>query len=312
MTTRIVALLLVAGCAPDLSLLSDQASFAGSGTNGDPAPAAGSSNGGASSTGGSMGQIGGEAGDSADVPSAGAPPADGGGGSAGASSKPCVTSGAEICNAKDDDCNGVVDEGCPGGVSTTFSKDLDALGDSPGGAPFTDDCKDGELLGGVDVAMGAFLSQIRGICRSLSLEQSTNAEHGYKVKLSNDRPLTAHPAASTDTQTQLACPEDEALVGLRIGEQYYTFSDHSERPVIARVWLTCAKLVLTETQGKLGVSWVGAKELAPASGAIADGTAWLVSAHAPAGLVASRLLGASGNWVDRVGFGVSSLAVVIK
>ena len=46
--------------------------------------------------------------------------------------------------------NGVADEGCPAGIATTFQKDLPLLGDSQGGMSFTDDCKDGEVLGGVD------------------------------------------------------------------------------------------------------------------------------------------------------------------
>jgi hypothetical protein len=76
-------------------------------------------------------------------------------------------------------------------------------------------------------------------------------------------------------------------------------------PLMPRLGLSCAKLVLTDVAGKLSVTWIGAKELAPASGSIVNGTAWLVSANAPEGLIASRLLGASGSWIDRVGFGAA-------
>jgi hypothetical protein len=223
-----------------------------------------------------------------------------------------MVTGAESCNAKDDDCDGVVDDGCPGGLTTTFEKDLQALGDSAGGVAFTDDCKDGEILGGITLAMGAFLSQASGVCRSLSLEQSPNAVNGYRVVLTDDRALAPHPASTTDGLTALACPENEALVGLRLAQQHYTLSDNSSVPVTSRVWLTCAKLVLVERDGKWGVTWEGQKELAPASGSIANGTAWLESVSAPAGLVASRLLGTSGSWIDRLGFGVSRVDVVLR
>jgi hypothetical protein len=223
-----------------------------------------------------------------------------------------VPTGTEQCNDRDDDCNGVIDDGCPGGVTTTFEKDLPLLGDSSGGSAFSDDCKDGEALAGMHVAMGAFLSQARGICRAISLELATNAEHGYRVKLSDERALPPHPTSSNDTETPLTCPEDEALVGLRLAQQHYALGDGTSVPVTTRVWLTCAKLVLSDSSGKLSVTWTGAKEQAPASGSFANGTAWLVSSMAPEGLVASRLLGTSGSWIDRVGFGVSRLGIELR
>jgi hypothetical protein len=302
---------LASGCSSDSGLF-DDTSFAGVNSGGKAATspnATGGTGGEATSGGSSASGTGGNAttgGDSNDMP-----PSDGG--AAGAPSpSPCVVTGIESCNAKDDDCNGVVDDGCPGGVTTTFEKDLQLLGDSAGGAAFTDDCQDGELLAGVELTMGAFLSQIRGVCRTISLELSQNAEHGYQVTLGTDHALSAHPATSVDTPTTLSCGAHEAVVGVRLAEQYYGLADSKSVPVISRVWLTCAKLVLTDVAGKLSVTWSGAKELAPASGSIANGTAWLVSANAPEGLVASRLLGASGSWIDRVGFGVSRVGVVMR
>lgn len=303
----------LSACSPDLSLLSDQASFAGvpdeaqGGSTAGAAPSGGS--GGASATGNSGGDNPASAGDGGSAE----PPAEGGAaGAAPVLPAPCVPSGTEQCNGRDDDCSGVVDEGCPGGVTTTFEKDLPLLGDSSGGSAFSEDCKDGEALAGVHVAMGAFLSQARGICRAISLELATNAEHGYRVKLSDERALPPHPTSSNDKETPLACPEDEALVGLRLAQQHYELGDGTSVPVTTRVWLTCAKLVLSESSGKLGVTWTGAKEQAPASGSFANGTAWLVSSMAPDGLVASRLLGFSGSWIDRVGFGVSRLGIELR
>ena len=300
--------LLLSGCSPDLSLLSGDSSFAGVGSGDDPTSTAGT--GGAASGGGTGDPHAGAAGESATGGDGEGPPNSG---AAGAPSPtPCVATGAEICNAVDDDCNGIVDDGCPGGVTTTFEKDLPVLGDSIGGAAFTDDCKDGEVLAGAAVTTGAFLSQISGICRPISLELSPNAEQGYRVTLGTDRTLVAHPETSNDTPTTLACPENEAIVGVRVAEQYYSVSYSKTVAVISRIWLTCAKLVLDKSDGKLGITWTGAKELAPASGSIANGTAWLVSANAPDRLIASRLLGASGSWIDRVGFGVTRIEVVVR
>jgi hypothetical protein len=307
-----VVLALLSGCSGGSNLFDDGVSFAGSGNAGAAATTGGSDAAGGAAIGGAA-TGGAPLGGAEGVADGGAsePPASAGAGGA-PEPAPCVATGPESCNGADDDCNGVIDDGCPGGITTTFAKDLPLLGDSPGGAAFTDDCGDGEVLAGVGVTMGAFLSQIHGLCRPLSLERSDNAEHQYQVSLGDVRALTPHPGASPDWPTRLVCPNDDALVGIRLAQQYYGASDGKAVAVTSRIWLTCAKLVLNQHGEELGVTWEGAKELAPASGSIANGTAWFASSHAPEGLVGSRLLGTSGSWIDRVGFGVSQLKVVLK
>lgn len=309
--TMVMALL--SGCSGGAGLFDDNVSFGGASSAGASATTGGSNH-----AGGSLATPGGAA-PGGTAPGGAAGDADGGAseppasaGAGGAEPVPCVATGAETCNGSDDDCNGVVDDGCPSGITTTFAKDLPLLGDSPGGSAFTDDCGDGEVLAGVGVTMGAFLSQIHGLCRPLSLELTQNAEHQYQVKLGDVRALQPHPGASPDWPTRLVCPNDDALVGIRLAQQYYTPSDGNAVAVTSRIWLTCAKLVLKAHGDELAVSWEGAKELAPASGSIANGTAWFASSAAPEGLVGSRLLGTSGSWIDRVGFGVSELKVVLK
>ena len=44
----------------------------------------------------------------------------------------CVPSGAEICNGIDDDCDDVIDEGCPGALSWVAGNDCTLLGRSNG------------------------------------------------------------------------------------------------------------------------------------------------------------------------------------
>ncbi len=295
------------GCSSEFEgALFDNSGLAGSAASGASAGGAGGASGG-----GAAPVPGGEAGSSGNAP--GDRGGEAGAGGAGPAPTPlCEPRGPELCNDRDDDCNGVIDDGCPGGISTTFEKDLPALGDSPGGEAFTDGCKDGEVLGGVEVAMGAFLSQVRGTCRTLSLARSENAPSGYCIKLADSTSLDAHPKATNDQPISLSCPENEALVGLRVSQQYVTLLDGQVVPVIPRVWLRCAKLVLVDSDAGYEVTWEGIKELAPASGSVANGTAWFASAEAPKGLVGSRLIGASGVWVDRMGFGVSRLAVVLR
>jgi hypothetical protein len=318
----VVASPALGGCSPNLGQLDSQTGFGGASDELGDGYAGSQTRGGASAgratgsgaagavagaqTAGGAEPVLGAAGETAMEDTTGA---GGAGGAVTMLVDPCVAHGSEQCNGRDDDCNGVVDDGCPGGVTTTFANDLALLGDSAGGSAFADDCKDGEVLGGINVAMGAFLSQVRGVCRTLSLELQAGASHGYAVKLGDDRALAAHPQSVPDELVPLSCPQNEALVGLRLAQQHYGVGDGKSVPVTTRVWLTCAKLVLDEIDGKLSVTWTGARELAPASGSIADGTAWLISSSAPARQAASRLLGASGSWVDRIGFGVSQLGV---
>lgn len=309
----LAALLALVSCSPDLSLLSDDVTFGGgdaggaasggshAGVAGKPTDAGGDNAGGASDgppPEGGAGALPEGGADSGGVPSAGAAPV-------------CMPSRAETCNGKDDDCSGAVDEGCPSGVTSTFDKALPALGDSPGGDVFADDCKHGEVLGGLNVRMGAFLAQVQGICREVTLALSSSEPLGYAVQLSDVAPLPPHPTTNEQTQTMLACPDNEAMVGLKVSEQHVTVGDNLSATIIPRVWVSCAKLTLVKREDdSLAIDWAGLKELAPASGSIADGTAWYASAVAPQGLVATRLHGASGSWVDRVGFGVSKLEVV--
>jgi hypothetical protein len=160
--------------------------------------------------------------------------------------------------------------------------------------------------------MGLYLAQISGICRSVSLELSPNADHGYKVTLDAERALDAHPTTTTSKPVRLVCAEDEAIVGMRLAQQNYAPADGPSAPVTTRIWITCAKLMLTGTADQSQLSWTGAKEQAPVSGSLANQTAWFVQASAPDKLVASRIIGASSERVERVSFGVSRLNLLTR
>jgi hypothetical protein len=234
------------------------------------------------------------------------------GGSAG-TPPACVPSGkAETCNGVDDDCNDVIDDGCPGGISTTYVKDLELIGDSYGGSPFTEDCNAGEVLGGVSFAVGGYITQIKGVCYSLELRPNSNADQGYEVSLVKPRELPPHPATTSDPIKALTCSPGEIVVGLRLSQQRLDFNG-TEGIITPRAWLTCARLVLQKVESGLKVAWEGPKEIGPVSGGLANEyTNWFVETKVTAPLVASRLRGQSGSFIDRAGFGVSELKVVYR
>jgi hypothetical protein len=241
----------------------------------------------------------------------GAPSAGAGGSAPTAGAAPvCVPRGAEVCNGFDDDCNGVKDDGCPSAASTTFVKDLPALGDSPGGSVFTDDCKDGEVLAGIELGIDNFLARVSGICRKMQVQLRADAPGQYNVVLTDESSLAPHPESTPDKAQKLACMDNEALVGVRIGEQTFVTNGVTQT-LIPKVWISCAKLTLSKQGNAFAINWEGKKELAPIAGSYANNMAYFAESNAEAGTVPTRLLGASGSWIDRVGFGVSTIQVIV-
>lgn len=302
----------LSGCIPNLDELHQGEAVEGNELSaGSHAGVAGGSGVSGASSGPDAGGAGGAAGTAGSVTagaaSAGAPGA--GSGGATPTEPKCEPQGAEICDGEDDDCNGVVDDGCPSGLSTVFDKDLPEIGDSPGGSKFVDDCSDGAVLGGIKLGVDGFLGQVQGICRKLTLQLSPNADSGYEVKLSSDVTLAAHPPTTENPVVTATCPENETLVGLRLSQQNTTLAGGAMAVIIPQVTLSCAKLTLSKQGDGYVVSWEGKRELAPVSGTHANNMAWFVETVVTSGTVATRLGGASGSWIDRLGLGISKVVI---
>jgi hypothetical protein len=154
------------------------------------------------------------------------------------------------------------------------------------------------------------LGQVKGVCRKLVLERSSDATSGYAVKLTGDAVLAPHPTSSESPVTQAMCNENETLVGVRISQQHTTLADGSPIAVIPQVTLSCAKLTLSkQADSSYVMSWEGKREMAPVTGSDANGTAWFAETLVPSGSVATRLGGASGSWIDRLALGVSHVVI---
>ncbi len=288
---------------------------------------------------------GGSAGDAAgsggDIQLGGASPANvagGGGASAGASASPAGTAGqtnvggssagggstgaagaapvcvkhTEICNGLDDDCNGVIDDGCPSALAWTIQGDRPQLGDSTGGSLFGDQCDAGEVLTGLKTAFGQWLDQVRGVCSRMAITADTSkSPFSYKVELNGARELLPHPETTTSAMGELNCPTNQALVGLRVSEQPSDPTLAASSIVLPRIWISCAALTLKGQPGSYTVDWQAPIEFGPLSGAVANDTAWFAKDATPAPQVPVRLTGSSGLWVDRVGLATGSLQVVL-
>ncbi|HYP88169.1 MAG TPA: hypothetical protein VEQ59_08445 [Polyangiaceae bacterium] len=323
---NVYLLLVVAtgGCVPDLDhlnnvdeppFMADEPGLAGSAGRASTPSSGGVAGGGTSGGVGGITSGGGSGGGSTDVGSGGNAGGSGGAALVGSSGMPsadggagCIPSGGEACDGADNDCNDVIDDGCPQGVSTVFESDLPVSGDSSGGSAFGEDCAGGEILIGARFAMGPFLTQAQGICGKIELSLRTDG--GYDVTTSEGSMLAAHPETTQDVQTSLSCRAGEAVVGLGISQQNAQ-SDTGTFIVIPEVWLSCAKLSLVQTDSDYYLDWQDAYDLDSLFGTMSDDSAWYEYSEVPAGQVATRFKGASGAWIDRMGFGVSSTLVTL-
>ena len=257
------------------------------------AAAGGSAGSGGSATGGASGVAGGA-----------------GSSSSGGSEGVCAQLSEEVCDGIDNDCDGMIDDDCVAPLSVVFQQQLPAFGDPNGGGPFSEDCPRGQVLAGFQARMGSHLTQIQGICREVSVMPTESAPLGYALTLRAAAPLPAHPEMSTDPISTLLCDAGEALVGFRVALADIPFGDaDGKATVITRLWVSCSKLLLVQRpNGAIAIEAAAvSQELAPACGSMAKDGAPLATSTAPKGSLLTRLFGASGLWVDRMGTGVSDL-----
>jgi len=219
-------------------------------------------------------------------------------------------SAPEVCNGLDDNCNGIIDEGCPIALSIGAPAGQVVLGASTGGMNFDDACGQDEVLAGLEALAGAWLDHVRGVCRHFELAvDKTAPRYRYRLKSSGTtRALALHPTTTTTPNlTAFVCPDDRVMVGLRVSQQAY-----STFLVMPKIWVICAELTFdTDTGDAPRGSWQNAFELGPLSGYyVSDAGESVLASNAPEGRsVPVKLVGSSGDWMDRIGYGLAELSV---
>jgi len=237
--------------------------------------------------------------------------AGGGGGSAGGSS--CAT--AELCNGADDNCDGVVDEGCGFTVTWSAGADLLALGESPGGIAFNDACATGDILVGFRVNMNGWLTGLGAVCQTVSILPDAKKSPPYKVALRAQTDLAFHltddPHQNLLVETVL-CPD--GYVVSSVGALPHT-DDLTKARYLVQFSLTCSLPVVGGSVGSLVLQLSPTGRTVPANSPVLCGgcspenglTRFIEQGQLP-----TRLTGASAEWVDRFAIGQSQALITPK
>jgi hypothetical protein len=222
----------------------------------------------------------------------------------------CRKLGEEVCNGADDDCNGVVDEGCDYSVVWTSQPDGAALGHTAGGVAFLSPCPDGSVLTGMRLGFGESLNQVSTACSQIGLGvATTNGVVTFSLTLGPRFTKGFAPSVTQDPTNQLYdmfCPDGliaSTLEGV----------DDPTRHILA-VRMRCAPpVVSTQMVGAvLDVDLTQEQALAPVSCVTCPATPnYTFTSSVPGGQIAKRLFGGVGASVNRVGFG-TSIATVAK
>jgi hypothetical protein len=220
----------------------------------------------------------------------------------------CQPLGPEVCNGGDDDCNGVIDDGCAITVQWSAQSQSPILGHDTGGVDFQAPCPQGAVLAGLKVGMGDWLNMVAAACRPLSLVVDS---HGTPTVagLGSELDTSYAPANSTDMKNQmhsLLCPTGSMLSGFD-----GTTSTASARYIYG-IQVRCAPPIVTTVDGANLVTPDVSREQAVGPvlcvGCAAT-QAFDFSTSVPSGQVATGVFGGDGLWVDRVGFDASRATI---
>ena len=218
----------------------------------------------------------------------------------------------EICNGHDDDCNGVVDEGCPSALLRAAVTSGPTIGESTGGGPYSATCASDELLVGLQVGFSNWLEQVNAKCEQFSLAvDKTSTPYEYSVALGSSHLLAPYPPTTSDTTQALNCPSGKVLVGFSIAQQHTLPTFTPDYIVITSIAGKCADLVLDLTSAPPKLHWKNATNIGPISGAFYDSAlATTQSLLLDTNQISVGYQGKAGLWVDRIGPIVSSVQLV--
>ena len=237
----------------------------------------------------------------------------GGANEAGATEPPCQKIGPEVCNGADDDCNGVVDEGCAYGIDWTSGVDSAALGHATGGVMFLAPCARGSALTGLRLGMGKWLNQVVAVCRQVELDADSSKDPvAFSVALGARLDSSFVPASTQDPTNKvqdLLCPDGSVVSGVDAAV------DSGDAHYIRTIRLSCSPLIVTSTSTSAVLDCDHDKETTVGPSVCSECPAtqpYSDTMSIPPGHVAAGIFGGDGLWVDRLGFSSALGTITMK
>ena len=199
---------------------------------------------------------------------------------------------AEVCNGRNDDCDGSTDESCPTGL-TLYSFDYGTQYGGGGGTYYADTCPTGYAMAGFNVRAGSEVDGIQGYCRQLGVSTNTATDpYGYDVAVGAGRTLSWR-GGSGGTYRAPRCGTGEVVTGI--------FGRSGAR--IDQIGFRCSQLGISGAPASDDVTLATGTTL----GAYGGGGGTYFSYNCPAGEVVVGMRGRYGSRVDA--FGVRCAAI---
>ncbi len=125
----------------------------------------------------------------------------------------CSTS-VEFCNDRDENCNGVIDDGCPRALGLCCASSAGGYG-SGGGTSFSAPCPSGTVLVGLAGRAGLRLDRVQPICAPLTLvtDRDARPEFAYSVRRGT-LILGGTYGGTGGTAFDDRCPGDDVVIGV--------------------------------------------------------------------------------------------------
>lgn len=201
---------------------------------------------------------------------------------------------SEICNGRDDDCDGAIDEGCPSDVGLGVATNGTSYGGS-GGSAFTSNCPAGGVLTAISIRAAARVDAVAGRCRTVSLAtDTTGSEHSYSLATSTTMTSLPSYGGTGGSLYNDSCGPDEVVIGI----------DGRSGTEVDRLSFACGKVALSST-----TATITPVRTSPNRGGT-GGSAF--SYRCPAGQVAVGLFGRTGRRVDRIGLRCAPVNVTLR
>ena len=208
----------------------------------------------------------------------------------------------EVCNGRDDSCNGTVDNDCPSNVGTTGSVRNAGSQGGGGGDAFTLTCPSGYALIGADVKSGSEVDRIRGVCQDVRMSSNTAVTPYTYAVTSGGNISTTSWAADSDGGTlfNFRCQSGEFV--------YQIYVESGSR--VDRLRLDCARYPLVGSPTNL--PWGFSRSYARSGtygGNGGDNTRTITCSGNEA---AVGFYGRAGDRIDQIGLRCQDLSISLR